>query len=67
MTKEERLEQFKVDMGRRTIHLSEVLVRELIESAFSRGYDHGFADGCTAGASHTAKTMEFVNEALFRP
>lgn len=60
-TKEERLEHFKKFVAD---HCATDAIREMALNVFEQGCDQGFADGRTAGASHTAKTMEFVNEAL---
>lgn len=66
MTKEKRLEQFDRDTeGFAESDFDQRLI-ELARKAYLRGYDEGFADGCTAGTRHATQVQDFVNEVLFK-
>lgn len=64
--KDERLEQFKQQLESWQSDLSLTLqsIKDRLVTAFSRGYDEGFADGVVAGQKHLAQAQEMINGVL---
>lgn len=55
MTKDERLERLKRELG--DISAED---RRLILTTFSRGYDEGFADGIVRGQNYQAQVTDMM-------